>query len=83
MHAVLERVVDQISSEMRHLDAEATQLHPKGLVYKWNAQQVGEHLVIGGGAKRLEGVASGDYERLAEGLDKAAALAKALHDILH
>jgi uncharacterized protein DUF1569 len=47
MHAVLERVVDQISSEMRHLDAEATQLHPKGLVYKWNAQQVVEHLVMG------------------------------------
>jgi len=36
-----------------------------------------EHLVIGGGAKRLKGVASGDYERLAEGLDKAAALATA------
>jgi len=33
--------------------------------------------VLGGGAKRLEGVASGDYERLAEGLDKAAALTKA------
>jgi hypothetical protein len=47
MHAVLERVVDQISSEMRHLDAEATQLHPKGLVHKWNAQQVVEHLVMG------------------------------------
>jgi inosose dehydratase len=36
-----------------------------------------EHLVIGGGAKRLKGAADGDYERLAEGLDKAAALAKA------
>jgi hypothetical protein len=47
MHAVLERVVDQISSEVRHLDADATQLHPKGLVYKWNAQQVVEHLVLG------------------------------------
>jgi Protein of unknown function (DUF1569) len=47
MHAVLERVVDQISSEVRHLDAEATQLHPKGLVYRWNAQQVVEHLVLG------------------------------------
>ena len=47
MHAVLERVVDQISSEVGHLDAEATQLHPQGLVYKWNAQQVVEHLVMG------------------------------------
>jgi hypothetical protein len=47
MHAVLERVVDRISSEVRHLDAEATQLHPKGLVYRWNAQQVIEHLVMG------------------------------------
>lgn len=36
-----------------------------------------EHLVIGGGARRLEGVASGDYERLAEGLEKASALASA------
>ncbi len=36
-----------------------------------------EHLVIGGGAKRLRGAAAGDYERLAEGLDKADALAKA------
>ena len=33
--------------------------------------------MIGGGAKRLEGRGTGDYERLAEGLDKAAALAKA------
>jgi len=40
-------VVDQISSELRHLDTEATQLHPKGLAYKWNAQQVVEHLVLG------------------------------------
>jgi inosose dehydratase len=36
-----------------------------------------KYLVIGGGAKRLKGVAHSDYERLAEGLDKAAALAKA------
>jgi inosose dehydratase len=36
-----------------------------------------KHLVIGGGAKRLKGVSHSDYERLAEGLDKAAALAKA------
>jgi inosose dehydratase len=36
-----------------------------------------KHLVIGGGAKRLKGGAYSDYERLAEGLDKAAALAKA------
>lgn len=47
MHAVLERVVNQISSEVRHLDADAAQVHPKGLVYKWNAQQVVEHLVLG------------------------------------
>lgn len=47
MHAVLERVVDQISSEVRLLDAEAAQLHPNDLPYKWNAQQVIEHLVLG------------------------------------
>jgi hypothetical protein len=47
MHAVLERVVNQISGEVRRLDADATQLHPKGLVYRWNAQQVVEHLVMG------------------------------------
>lgn len=47
MHAVLERVVNQISGEVRHLDVDATQLHPKELAYKWNAQQVIEHLVLG------------------------------------
>jgi hypothetical protein len=47
MHAVLERVVSQISSELLSLDAETTQLHPKGLAYKWSAQQVVEHLVLG------------------------------------
>ena len=31
MHAVLEQVVCQIGSEVRGLDAETTQLHPKGL----------------------------------------------------
>jgi inosose dehydratase len=36
-----------------------------------------EHLVVGGGAKRLEDVASGDYERLAAGLEKVSAIAKA------
>ena len=36
-----------------------------------------EHLVVGGGAKRLEGVAPGDYERLAAGLEKVSAIAKA------
>jgi inosose dehydratase len=36
-----------------------------------------EHLVVGGGAKRLEGVAPGDFERLAEGLEKVVAIAKA------
>ena len=47
MHAVLERVVSQISSEVRGLDAETTQLHPNDLAYKWSAQQVVEHLVLG------------------------------------
>jgi Protein of unknown function (DUF1569) len=47
MHAVLERVVEQISGEVRHLDGDAIQLHPKDLAYKWNAQQVIEHLVLG------------------------------------
>lgn len=36
-----------------------------------------EHLVVGGGAKRLEGVASGDYDRLADALEKVVAIAKA------
>lgn len=36
-----------------------------------------EHLVVGGGAKRLEGVAAGDYERLAAGLEKVSTIAKA------
>jgi Protein of unknown function (DUF1569) len=47
MHAVLERVVSQISSEVLGLDAETTQLHPNGLDNKWSAQQVVEHLVLG------------------------------------
>jgi Protein of unknown function (DUF1569) len=47
MHAVLERVVCQIAGEVRGLSAETSQLHPKGLDYKWNAQQVVEHLVLG------------------------------------
>jgi Protein of unknown function (DUF1569) len=47
MHAVLERVVDQISGEVHLLDADAAQLHPNDLPYKWNAQQVIEHLVLG------------------------------------
>jgi hypothetical protein len=47
MHAVLERVVSQISSEVLGLDAETTQLHPNGLAHKWSAQQVVEHLVLG------------------------------------
>jgi inosose dehydratase len=36
-----------------------------------------EHLVVGGGAKRLEGEAPGDYERLAAGLEKVSSIAKA------
>jgi len=47
MHAVLERVVSQMSSEVLSLNAETTQLHPNGLAYKWSAQQVVEHLVLG------------------------------------
>ena len=46
MHAVLERVVSQIASDVRGLDAETTQLHPRGLAHKWTAQQVVEHLVL-------------------------------------
>jgi hypothetical protein len=46
MHAILEPVVSQISSEICDLDAETTQLHPKGLAYKWSVQQVIEHLVL-------------------------------------
>ncbi len=34
-------------NEVRGLDAETTQLHPNGLAYKWSAQQVVEHLVLG------------------------------------
>jgi hypothetical protein len=47
MHAVLEQVVSQIAGELRGLDAEAARLHPNGLDYKWSAQQVVEHLVLG------------------------------------
>jgi hypothetical protein len=47
MHAVLERVVCQIESEVGGLDAETAQLHPKDLPYIWSAQQVVEHLVLG------------------------------------
>jgi hypothetical protein len=47
MHAVLERVVSQISSDLLGMDVETTQLHPYGFTYKWNAQQVVEHLVLG------------------------------------
>ena len=47
MHAVLERVASQFASEALSLDAETTQLHPNGLDFKWSAQQVVEHLVLG------------------------------------
>jgi hypothetical protein len=47
MHAVLERVVCQIESEVGGLDAETAQLHPKDLPYIWSAQQIIEHLVLG------------------------------------
>jgi hypothetical protein len=47
MHAVLETVVTRISDALRSLDAETAQLHPGGFAYKWSAQQVVEHLVLG------------------------------------
>jgi hypothetical protein len=47
MHAVLEQVASQFASEVLSLDAETIQLHPNGLDYKWSAQQVVEHLVLG------------------------------------
>ena len=47
MHAVLERVVSQIANEVSALDAESAQSHPHALAYKWTAQQVVEHLVLG------------------------------------
>jgi len=47
MHAVLERVVCQIGSEVLGLDAETAQLHPKDRPHIWSAQQVVEHLVLG------------------------------------
>jgi inosose dehydratase len=36
-----------------------------------------EHLVVGGGAKRLEGVQADDHKRLAEGLERVVQIAKA------
>ena len=47
MHVVLERVIDQIANEVRGLDTESAQRHPRELAYKWTAQQVVEHLVLG------------------------------------
>jgi inosose dehydratase len=35
-----------------------------------------EHLVVGGGAKRVDGLQGGDYQRLAEGLEKVVAIAR-------
>ena len=36
----------------------------------------GEHLVVGGGAKRVNGVQDGDYERLGEALDRVCDIAE-------
>jgi hypothetical protein len=47
MHAVLEQVACRIGNEMQGLDAETAQRHPKELAYKWSAQEVVEHLVLG------------------------------------
>jgi hypothetical protein len=47
MHVVLERVVTQITDEVRTLNAETAQIHPGGNAHVWSAQQVVEHLVLG------------------------------------
>jgi hypothetical protein len=47
MHVVLERVVSQITDEVRTLNAETAQLHPGGSSHVWSVQQVVEHLVLG------------------------------------
>jgi hypothetical protein len=47
MHPVLQRVLHQIDDELNGLDAETTQIHPRGFTYRWNSQQVIEHLVLG------------------------------------
>jgi Protein of unknown function (DUF1569) len=47
MHVVLERVVTQITDQVRTLNAETAQLHPGGHIHVWSAQQVVEHLVLG------------------------------------
>jgi Protein of unknown function (DUF1569) len=47
MHVVLERVVSQMSDEVRSLNAETAQLHPGGKTHVWSVQQVVEHLVLG------------------------------------
>ena len=36
-----------------------------------------EHLVVGGGAKRFDGLRAGDHQRLADGLEKVVAIAAA------
>jgi hypothetical protein len=46
MHAVLERVVREIGEELNGVDAETSHLHPGGFTYKWNVQQVVEHLAL-------------------------------------
>jgi heat shock protein HspQ len=46
MHLVLEGVIAQFAAELNGLNAETTQLHPRGLAHKWTAQQVVEHLVL-------------------------------------
>ena len=47
MYVALERVFRQIENELYALDTESAQLHPRALAYKWTAQQVVEHLVLG------------------------------------
>ena len=46
MHAVLERVVLQISNDIRNLDADTAQQHPGDRTHDWSAQQVVEHLIL-------------------------------------
>lgn len=46
MHAVLERVIGQMSREVRRVDAETAQLRPGGHDHEWTAQQIIEHLIL-------------------------------------
>jgi hypothetical protein len=47
MYVALDRVFSQIENEIYPLDVDSAQHHPRALAYKWTAQQVIEHLVLG------------------------------------